>query len=140
MLEHTLIETLVLIKPDAVAAGNFLRIIDYYRTHGLEVVEVRCLVMSRPLAENFYAAHRHQTFYGSLIEFMTSGLVIALRLVSASGVEDSISRVRFLNGATDPSQADESTIRGRYGTTLPCNAVHGSESYDDARRELALIF
>ncbi|MBI4136119.1 MAG: nucleoside-diphosphate kinase [Candidatus Vogelbacteria bacterium] len=136
-------EVLALIKPDAVRLEVWLEIIRIYEGHGFSVKQTKLMSpMPRPLAEEFYTEHRGRDFYPRLIDFMTSGQTIALRLV---GIEDMeldgmIDRIRVLNGATDPRQAATGTIRRYFGLGLPNNAVHGSADSAAASRELALIF
>ena len=136
-------EVLALIKPDAVGMEVWLKIIKLYEGHGFLVKQTKLMSpMPRELVEQFYAEHRGQDFYPRLIDFMSSGSAIALRLVGIGNMElaDMIERVRDLNGSTVPLQAKTGTIRFFYGFGLPNNAVHGSADPEAARRELALIF
>lgn len=136
-------QVLVLIKPDAVEMEVWLQIIKLYEGYGFLVAQTKLMnPMPRALAEEFYAEHRGRDFYPRLIDFMSSGVTIALRLMGAENLDldDLIARVRDLNGATDPRQAKSGTIRRRYGHGGPANAVHASADPQAAARELALIF
>lgn len=128
--------TLVLIKPDAVEAGNIGRIITIYEDNNLIIDNMRMIYASVELLEKHYAEHIGKDFYPSLIEFMTNGPVVALAI---SG-EDAIARVRELNGATNPKNAIEGTIRKLYAESTSRNAVHASDSRETAEKEIALWF
>ena len=134
---------LVLLKPDAVQGEVWLEIIKFYEGHGFLIKQTKLMSpMPRELAEKFYIEHRDRDFYARLINFMSSGTTIALRLVGYENMEleDLIERVRDLNGPTDPRQAKTGTIRCHYGGGLPDNTVHASATPADAARELSLIF
>lgn len=128
--------TLVLIKPDAVSkklVGNILHI---YEVNGLTITALQMLIPDQSLLEKHYQEHIGKPYYESLIQFMRSGPVIAIRL---SG-ENAIEVTREINGATNPANARPCTIRYLYGSSTQQNAVHGSANPTDAARELALWF
>lgn len=128
--------TFVIIKPDAVSAGHAGNILARYEDAGLRLEEMDLRRIDGEFADRHYAAHIEKAFYPPLREFMTSGPLIALVL---SG-EDAIARVREINGATDPAQADEGTIRADFATSVRENCVHGSDSVEAAAAEISLWF
>lgn len=128
--------TLVIIKPDAVAAGNVGRILTRYEEAGLEIVAVELRSITGEFADQHYAEHLERDFYPVLREFMTSGPMIPVIL---SG-EGSIARVREINGATNPANADPGSIRADFGSDGTRNAVHASDSPESAAAEIALWF
>lgn len=128
--------TLSIIKPDAVAKNLIGRIISRFEEAGLKVVAARMMHLSRAQAEGFYAVHRERPFFRDLVAFMTSGPV----LVQVLEGEDAIARNRELMGATDPRKAARGTIRAEFAETIEANAVHGSDSPETARTEIAFFF
>jgi len=128
--------TLAIIKPDAVKKNAIGDIIRRSEGAGLRPITIRMMQLSKAIAEEFYAVHRHRPFFNSLTTFMASGPVVVLVLEG----EDSIKRYRDLMGATDPSKADASTIRAAYGTDIENNAVHGSDSPETAQFEISYFF
>lgn len=128
--------TLAIIKPDAVKKQAIGDIISQYEQAGLRPVAMRMLVMGKGIAEGFYAVHRARPFFDSLCTFMSSGPVVVLVLKG----ENAIKKNRELMGATDPAKADKGTIRARHGTNIEYNAVHGSDSPETARVEIAYFF
>lgn len=128
--------TLVLIKPDAVRRGLVGEIIARFEKKGLRIRGLKMLKMTRDLAENLYEAHRGREFYNPLIEFMTSGPVVAMVLEGESVVEV----VRAMIGPTDGTKAPPGTIRGDYSLSNRENLVHASDSYESAQREIKLFF
>ncbi len=131
-VEHTL----GLIKPDAVGAGLVGRILSDIEAAGFRIAAMKMLRLSRVQAEAFYAVHRERPFFESLVEFMTSGPVVAFVLEGENAVE----RYRQLMGATDPAKAEPNTLRARYAQNIERNAVHGSDGLTSARREIAFFF
>jgi nucleoside-diphosphate kinase len=129
-------QTLVLIKPDAVQRRLAGEILSRFEHRGLEVREARLLTVDRALAEEHYAEHREKPFFGELVEFITSAPTLALVLEG----ESAISVVRTTMGATNPAEAAPGTIRGDLALAMPDNLVHGSDSPESARREIALWF
>jgi len=128
--------TLSIIKPDAVKAGYIGDILSRFQKEGLHVVAMRMTQLSQTQAEGFYAVHRERPFFGELVEFMTSGPIVAITLEA----DDAIQGYRTLMGATDPAKADEGTLRKLYASNVQNNAVHGSDSPENAQIEIAYFF
>ena len=128
--------TLAIVKPDAVAAGNAGNILAHLEKQGFKIRGLRVVHLSRAQAEAFYAVHRERPFYGSLVEFMTEGPVVPVALERA----DAVSGLREAMGATDVAKAAPGTIRNLYGTSIERNAIHGSDSQENAVKELAFFF
>ncbi len=128
--------TLSIIKPDAVAKNVIGRIYSRFESNGLKIVAARMIHLSRAEAEGFYAVHRERPFFKDLVEFMMSGPV----MVQALEGENAVARNRELMGATDPKKADKGTIRADFAESIDANAVHGSDSLDNARIEIAYFF
>ena len=129
-------KTLVLIKPDAFAAGNVGNIIKRYEEENFKIVAAKVMQMDKKIAAIHYAEHREKNFYNNLVEFMTSGPLMAMVL---SG-ENIIAKVREINGATNPANAAEGTIRKLYAENGSKNAVHASDSPESAKREISIFF
>ena len=129
-------ETLTIIKPDAVRAGNAGRIIAHLEGAGFEIQAIRRLHLTKAQAEAFYAVHRERPFFADFVAFMTSGPAIALALAR----ENAVAHLRETLGATDSAQAAEGTIRNLYGTDIQHNAIHGSDSPENAAIERAFFF
>src|SRR5437763_16948517 len=129
-------KTLVLIKPDAVERKLAGEILARFERRGLEVREARLLTGDRQLAEEHYAEHREKPFFGELVDFITSAPTLALVLEG----ESAISVVRSTMGSTNPADSPPGTIRGDLALAMPDNLVHGSDSPESARREIALWF
>jgi len=128
--------TLSIIKPDAVANGHMGKIIARLEADGFKICAARMMQLSRKEAEGFYAVHRERPFFDSLVTFMTSGPVMVMALEG----EDAVTRYRGIMGATNPDNAEEGTIRKLYAEGLERNAVHGSDSTDNAAIEIAYFF
>jgi nucleoside-diphosphate kinase len=128
--------TFAIIKPDAVRAGNIGNIIQRITDHGFKVRALKMLQLSKPVAEGFYAVHRERSFFGELVEFMISGPVVVLALER----ENAVQAWRDLMGPTDSTKAPKGTIRGDFGTNVGENAVHGSDSPENAGIELSYFF
>lgn len=128
--------TLVLIKPDAVEKGVCGEIIKRYEQAGLKLQGLKMLRMTESLASRHYAEHAGRPYYEKLVRFMTSGPLIAAALYG----EDAIAKVRALNGATDPQKAERGTIRADFAVNNTVNAVHASDSPQNAAREIGLFF
>jgi nucleoside-diphosphate kinase len=128
--------TLVLIKPDAMKRGLAGEILGRFERRGLEVTAARLVQVDRELAERHYAEHAEKPFFGELVEFITSAPTLALALEG----EGAIGVVRTTMGATNPANSAPGTIRGDLALSMPDNLVHGSDSPESAKRELALWF
>ena len=128
--------TLAIVKPDAVQRNLIGEIIRRIEQSGLRVAAGRFLQLSKADAEGFYAVHRERPFFGSLVQFMTSGPVMVLALEG----DNAIKRWRDLMGATDPAKADAGTIRKDLGQSVEDNATHGSDAPETARNEIAYFF
>ncbi len=129
-------QTLSLIKPDAVAANHIGAIISKFENHGLQILGIKLLQLDRDQATKFYAIHQKQPFFSDLITFMTSGPIVALVLAG----ENAVAKNRQLMGATDPTKAAKDTIRSSFATSMTKNAVHGSDSLQTAKEEIAFFF
>ena len=128
--------TLCIIKPDAVEKHKIGEILAMIEASDLSLKAMRMARLSRPQAEAFYAVHKERPFYAELVQFMTRGPVV----VAALEGEDAVSRYRELMGATDPAKANEGTIRKAFGTNVGENACHGSDSLENARKEVSFFF
>lgn len=123
--------TFTMIKPDAVRAGNIGNILQMINEGGFRIVAMKYTRLSAEKAGEFYAVHAERPFYGELVEFMSSGPIVAAILEKDNAVED----FRTLIGATNPAEAAEGTIRKKYATSIGENAVHGSDSDENAAIE-----
>lgn len=128
--------TLVLVKPDGVQRLLTGRILARYEERGLKVVGLKLMVVPHELAEQHYAVHRERPFFAGLVEFITSGPLVALALEGPNA----IAIVRAMNGATRPHEAAPGTIRGDFALETAQNLVHASDSTETAASELALWF
>lgn len=129
-------ETLVLIKPDGVKRQLCGEILSRYERKGLEIKAMKLLHTPQELAEEHYAEHKDKPFFGELVDFITSGPVLAFIL----GGQNAVASVRAINGATNPLEATPGSIRGDYALTLDSNVVHASDSAESAAREMKLWF
>lgn len=125
-----------IIKPDAVAKNVIGQIYSRFEQAGLKVVAARMMQLSRTQAEGFYAVHKERPFFKDLVEFMISGPV----MVQALEGEGAIQKNRDLMGATDPKKAAKGTIRADFADSIDANAVHGSDSSENAAIEIAYFF
>lgn len=123
--------TFTMIKPDAVKDGHTGAILSKINEAGFRIVAVKKTQLTTSKAEDFYGVHRERPFFGELVEFMTSGPIVAAILEKDNAVAD----FRTLIGATNPSEAAEGTIRAMYAKSIGENAVHGADSDDNAHRE-----
>lgn len=128
--------TFTMIKPDAVRAGNIGNILQMISAAGFRIVAMKLTQLSAEKAGEFYAVHKARPFYGELVDFMSSGPIVAAILEKDNAVED----FRTLIGATDPAKAEAGTIRAKYATNVGENAVHGSDSDENAAIEGAFHF
>ena len=128
--------TLSIIKPDAVANGVIGKILDRFESNGLRIAATKKLQLSRQDAEAFYAVHSERPFFKDLVDFMISGPVV----VSVLEGEDAMKKNRDLMGATNPKEAEAGTIRADFAENIDANAVHGSDSVENAAVEIAFFF
>ena len=128
--------TLTIIKPDSVRKGNFGKIISRIEAEGFMILGVKKIGLSQKQAEGFYAVHRERPFYRDLVKYMISGPVY----VAALQRDDAVARLRKLMGATDPKKADRGTIRAEFGESIEQNAIHGSDSDENAKNEISFFF
>jgi nucleoside-diphosphate kinase len=128
--------TFTIIKPDSVRKGNFGRIISRIEAEGFRILSIKKASLSRKQAEGFYAVHRERPFFPSLVEYMTSGPVY----VAALERDNAVAHLRQIMGATDPKKADAGTIRADYGDSIEQNAIHGSDSDENAKIEVGFFF
>jgi len=128
--------SLVLIKPDAIQRGLAGEIISRLENKGLKIVAMKMLCMDKALAQRHYAVHKDKPFFNELVDFITSGPVIAMVLQD----DDAVKVIRQTMGETDPAKAIPGTIRGDFGGDISRNLIHGSDSVENARSEIALFF
>lgn len=128
--------TFTMIKPDAVKAGNIGNILQMMNAAGFRIVAMKYLKISQQQAEKFYEVHAARPFFGELTEFMSCGPIVAAILEKDNAVAD----FRKLIGATNPAQAEEGTIRKKYAASVGENAVHGSDSDENAALEGSFFF
>lgn len=128
--------TLSIIKPDAVVKGVIGKILDRFESNGLRVAALKKLHLSKAQAGEFYAVHKERPFFKDLVEFMTSGPVV----VSVLEGDNAVAKNRELMGATNPKEAKAGTIRADFAQSIDANAVHGSDSLDNAKIEIEFFF
>jgi len=128
--------TFGIVKPDAVAKGAIGGVVDMIEKSGLKIVGLRLLQMGQTQAEGFYAVHKARPFFNDLVKFMTSGPCVVMAIQG----EGAVARYREVMGPTDSKKAPAGTIRQKYGTDIERNAVHGSDSPENAKGELAFFF
>ncbi|MDR3162276.1 MAG: nucleoside-diphosphate kinase [Helicobacteraceae bacterium] len=129
-------KTLSIIKPDAVEKGVIGKIIDRFESNGLKIAALKKVHLDRVQAEAFYAVHKDRPFFGDLVEFMTRGPVVVMVLEG----NNAIAKNRELMGATNPKEAKKGTIRADFAESIDANAVHGSDSVENAEKEIAQFF
>lgn len=128
--------TLSIIKPDAVEKGVIGKILDRFESNGLNIVAMKKMRLTEEQAQQFYAVHKERPFFKDLVKFMISGPVVVLVLEG----KEAVSKNRELMGATNPSEAKEGTIRRDFATSIDANAVHGSDSLENAAIEIEFFF
>lgn len=129
-------QTLSIIKPDAVKKGVIGKIIDRFESNGLRIAAAKKLQLNREDASKFYEIHKERPFYNDLIDFMTSGPVMVMVLEG----ENAVAKNRELMGATDPKKAEKGTIRADFADNIDANAIHGSDSLENAKNEIVFFF
>lgn len=128
--------TFTMLKPDSVEKGNIGAILEQITASGFRIVALKLTQMTKHDAETFYEVHKERPFFGELVEYMTRGPIVAAILEKENAVED----FRTLIGATNPAEAAEGTIRKKYASSIGENAVHGSDSDENAKIEGAFHF
>ncbi len=128
--------TLSIIKPDAVKKNVVGKILTRFEDAGLKIVAAKMLTLDKALAGSFYEVHKERPFYNDLVSYMMSGPVF----VSVLDGEDAVKQNRDLMGATDPKEAAAGTIRADFADSIEANAVHGSDSEENAAKEVAFFF
>jgi len=128
--------TFTIIKPDSVRKGNFGKILSRVEAEGFRVLGIRKVSLSQRQAEAFYGVHRERPFFGDLVKYMTSGPVYVAALERSGAV----THLRGIMGATDPTKAEAGTLRKDFGESIEQNAIHGSDSDDNAKNEIAFFF
>jgi len=129
-------QTLAIIKPDSMEKRCFGEIIQRLLDEKFNILKMKHLKLTREQAEKFYEIHKNKPFFRDLVNFMTSGSVIVIALER----ENAVNYLREIMGSTDPGKAAPSTIRSRYGSDIQRNAIHGSDSEQNARKELSFFF
>jgi len=129
-------KTFTMIKPDAVANRHIGAILDQIIKGGFKITAMKYIALTEETARKFYEVHQERPFYGELVKFMSSGPIVAAILEKDSAVDD----FRKLIGATDPSKAEKGTIRNLYAESIGANAIHGSDSSENAEIEGAFFF
>ena len=129
-------KTLSIIKPDAVKKNVIGKILDRFESNGLRIAAMKKVQLSKEQAQNFYAVHKERPFFKDLVEFMISGPVV----VSVLEGNNAVLKNRELMGATNPKEAKAGTIRADFAESIDANAVHGSDSLDNAKIEIEFFF
>ena len=129
-------QTLSIIKPDAVKKGVIGKIIDRFESNGLRIAAMKKLQLGRCDAKEFYAIHKERPFFNDLVDFMLSVPVVVMVLEG----ENAVLKNRDLMGATNPKEAKPGTIRADFADSIDANAVHGSDSLENAKNEIAFFF
>lgn len=128
--------TFAIIKPDAFAAGHTGKIIDAILDNGFKIVAMKAMHLTKGQAEGFYHVHRERPFFGDLVTFMTEGPIVAMALEK----DGAIAAWRQLMGATNPENAEDGSLRKRFGSNIERNATHGSDAPETANYELNYFF
>jgi len=128
--------TFTIIKPDSVRKGNFGKIISRLESEGFRILGIKKVHLSERQAQAFYAVHSERPFFPSLVEYMTSGPAY----VAAPERDNAVPHLRQAMGATDPKKADQGTMRADYGESIEQNAIHGSDSDENAAIEIGFFF
>ena len=128
--------TLSIIKPDAVAKNVIGKIIDRFESNGLRIAAAKKIQLSKDDAAKFYEVHKERPFFNDLCEYMSSGPVVVMVLEG----DDAVAKNRKLMGATNPKEAEPGTIRADFAESIEANAVHGSDSLENAKKEIAFFF
>ena len=128
--------TLSIIKPDAVSKNHIGAICSLFEKSGMKIIAAKMLHLSKAEAEEFYAVHKERPFFGELVDFMITGPVVVMVLEG----DNAVNKNREVMGATDPKKAASGTIRATFASSIEENAVHGSDSLENAKKEIAFFF
>ena len=128
--------TFTMLKPDSIEQGYMLPILNMIKEAGFKIIALKYKKMTKEEAEEFYSIHSDKPFFKDLIQFMTRGPIVAAALEKNNAVDD----FRKLIGSTDPSEAEDGTIRKRYASSIEANAIHGSDSDENAQIEIDFFF
>lgn len=128
--------TLSIIKPDAMTSKNSGNIISFIEEKNFNIVAQKKIMLTKKQAEEFYNVHKDRPFFGELVDFMISG-PISVQVLEA---ENAVTYYREIMGSTNPEEAEQNTIRKLFGKNIQCNAVHGSDSFDNAVKEINFFF
>ena len=128
--------TLSIIKPDAMTSKNSGNIISFIEEKNFNIVAQKKIMLNKKQAEEFYNVHKDRPFFGELVDFMISG-PISVQVLEA---ENAVTYYREIMGSTNPEEAEQNTIRKLFGKNIQCNAVHGSDSFDNAVKEINFFF
>lgn len=129
-------QTLAIVKPDAVALGKAGKVLAHLEAAGFKIKALKMVQLTQDQAESFYEVHKERPFYGSLVKFMTSGPAIPVALEAPGAV----AKLREVIGSTDPAEAAEGTVRKLYAESKERNAIHASDSDENAAREIGFFF
>ena len=129
-------KTLSIIKPDAIKSKYHGKIVDFLENKGFKIIAQKKLKLSKAQAEAFYNVHKERPFFKDLVDFMISGEIV----VQVLEAENAVLFYREVMGDTNPEKAENDTLRKLYGTNIQCNAVHGSDSDENATREISFFF
>jgi len=129
-------QTLSIIKPDAVSKNVIGKIIDRFESNGLRIAAMKKIKLTKEDAAKFYEVHKERPFFNDLCEYMSSGPVVVMVLEG----ENTVAKNRELMGATNPKEAKAGTIRADFAESIEANAVHGSDSLENAKKEIAFFF
>lgn len=129
-------ETLIILKPDAVSRNAIGKILTKFESNGFKIKELKMMRLSKEKAQEFYSIHKDKPFFNELLEFITSGPIVAAIIEG----ENAIERTRDLIGNTNPEKAKKGTIRREFGTNITKNAIHASDSHESFIRETKIIF
>lgn len=129
-------QTYLMVKPDGVQRGLCGEILSRFEKKGLKIVAMKMMVIPKDVAENHYGEHKGKPFFPSLIDYITSGPVLAMVLEG----EDAVLMCRNMMGKTKPLESAPGTIRGDYAMVTGCNIIHGSDSVESAKREISIFF
>jgi len=129
-------QTLSIIKPDAIEKNVIGKIFERFEENNLKIIAAKMIELSKDQAQDFYLVHKNKTFYNDLVEFMISGPILVFVLYG----ENAIEKTRKIMGATDPNKAQKGTIRKDFAKNVEKNAIHGSDSPENAKREISFFF